>query len=747
MSDVADLYILVIDDNPEIHKDLIKILTKKPMEIAALDALETQIFGGEYKNQITDLPHFVIDTATQGEEGIMRVEEALTNGKKYALAFVDIRMPPGLDGVETIRRLWEIDPDIQAVICTAYSDYTWEETIAALGQKENLLILKKPFDGIAVRQLACALTKKWQLVNDAKQYTHNLKQQIALRTASLEESLSLVKATLESSNEGILVVNNEHAIVDFNQTFLKMWSIPRTLAETKNEGALRQFMFNQLSEPTELFTDVTHLKLNPSNNVDDCLHLRDGKIFEYYTQAQIVKDQTVGLVFNFRDITERAKLERKLEYQASHDALTGLPNRVILLEKIQQAAKVAQQTNHFVAILFLDLDRFKLINDSLTHAAGDELLKVTAQRLQSIMRSQDTLIRLGGDEFIIILTDIAKQEHILNKVQKIRSVFQEPFHIGKRNVLVTASIGISVFPRDGNNPDILLRNADAAMYQAKAQHGNTYQFYTEELNQQSVEKLDHEMRLRAALENNELFLYYQPQIDSKTGRIIAAEALIRWHYSEDTVLLPLDFIPLAEETGLIVSIGEWVLRQACAQNKAWQNAGLPHFRIAVNVTAQQFEHQNMVKLVKDVLRETDLNPKYLELELTENAVISNAKVIEAVSELKSFGVSIAIDDFGTGYSSLSYLRKIPLNRLKIDRSFIQNVQSATDDEVIIRAVIAMAKNLNLDVIAEGVETQYQLNFLKSHDCCDVQGYYFSKPLSSLELAEYLERTKQVMEEV
>lgn len=740
------LRILIIDDNPEIHKDFNKILKMDPTK-SELDEFEEKIFNSVRHDTDTILPQFQIDTASQGQEGFRCVEEALKEGNPYALAFVDIRMPPGWDGIETIKHIWKADPDMQIVICTAYSDYSWEETIDELGQKENLLILKKPFDSVAVRQLACALTKKWQLMQDARSYTTKLRTEVKVQTDSLQKSLSLVKATLESSNDGILVINNEGQIIDYNQKFVTMWQVPRSILTEKNAERLYDFMRDQLESP-ELFSN--HLKeLQVDSNAIriDVIKLKDAKIFEYYTQPQKVQDETVGRVFDFRDITNRIILEKNLEYQATHDVLTGLPNRVLLFDKIKQAMKISAQNHSIFSILFIDLDRFKLINDSLSHAVGDEVLKITSNRLQAAIRAEDTLARLGGDEFIIILSDLANENSILNSVRHLQNVFTNSFSIDGREITMTASIGISIYPKDGTSADLLLRNADAAMYRAKEQHGNSFQFYTDALNVQCLAKLEQEMQLRQAVTNNELFLCYQPQVDIKNGQIVAAEALLRWNHPKKGLLLPLDFIQLAEETGLIVPIGEWVLYQACAQNKAWQDAGLPPIRVAVNVTAQQFIHQNMVELVRKVLDYTKLDPQYLELELTENVILSNSEIIKAVVELKKIGITIAIDDFGTGYSSLSYLKKIPLDRLKIDSSFIQHIKSDTDDEVIIRAVIAIANNLNFKVLAEGVETEDQLNFLRTNACGDVQGFYFSKPLTVTELEYYLRNPSHIKTEI
>ncbi len=748
MSDENPFRIIIIDDNPSIHHDFIKILkTKSPDEIENLSA---ELFGGEGAS--TQFPQFEIDSAAQGKEGVQRIKDALAEGKPYALAFVDIRMPPGWDGIETIKHIWEINKDIQVVICTAYSDYSWEETVKHLGKTDNLLILKKPFDNVSVRQLACALTKKWDLARETKNYTTQLQQQVSDRTMSLQKSLSLLKSTFESSSDAIIVISNDGTIIDYNVKLIEMLQIPSSAFESKSEANFLDYLQVHLKAPDEFLRKMNELRENTSEVDISVIKFKNGKIFECYSQPHKLNNKIVGRILDFRDITKRATLEKKLHHQATHDPLTGLANRIQLLEEVKDAFKLSDKHGSLFSLLFIDFDRFKLINDSLSHQAGDAILKEAATRLQASIRKDDALARLGGDEFVILLKNISTQKEIEEKAEKILSTFHQPFSIADRKITLTASIGISVYPTDGTSVDLLLRNADTAMYRAKAKKGDTYVFYTPTMNSESLAILDQDMELRSALKNNEFFLVYQPQLDLESEKLVAVEALIRWRHPKRGILPPIDFIQTAEETGLIVPIGEWVMRTACAQNKAWQEAGLPPIRVAVNVTAQQFMVNNLVQKVSTVLKETRLDPKYLEIELTENVILSNREIILAVTELKKLGVFIAIDDFGTGYSSLSYLHRIPLDRLKIDSSFIQHIQSANDDEVIIRAIISMAKNLNLEVLAEGVESLDQVNFLKKYECSDVQGYYFSAPLTqediknSLENPDFLKKLKNSLKQ-
>jgi diguanylate cyclase (GGDEF)-like protein/PAS domain S-box-containing protein len=727
--------ILVIDDNPAIHQDFIKILATN--SITELDRLGSQLFETD-KAEIK-LPRFTIDTASQGQEGVELIKKAFQEDHPYSLAFVDIRMPPGWDGVETVKHIWEIDNDIQIVICTAYSDYSWEETVSNLGQSDNLLILKKPFDNVAVRQLACALTRKWQLFQETRAHTLSLKQKISERTLSLQQSLSLVKSTFESSSDGIVVIDNKGGITDYNHKIIELLEIPEAIMARKKEADFLDYLRQQLIEPEKFLKKIKELNDTEAVSIDSVKY-KNGKIFECYTQPHRMDREVIGRILDFRDITSRALLEERLQFQATHDGLTGLPNRIDLLQKINNAITHSRENKTQFALLFLDLDRFKLINDSLSHAVGDLLLQTVAERMQKVIRHGDTLARLGGDEFVILLPVIKEEIDIIAIIHKLVETYEKPLVIEDRHITMSTSIGISIYPKDGLTADILLRNADSAMYRAKDRRGNDFQFYNAEMNKRSLALLEEESEIRNAIANDEFFLVYQPQLDLVDEKLVAVEALLRWRHPTKGILLPIDFIPTAEETGLIVPISEWVLRAACKQNKAWQVAGLPPIRIAVNVTAEQFKLQNISTIIAEILEETQLAPEYLELELTENVIISNVAVMKTVAQLKKLGVSITIDDFGTGYSSMGYLHKIPLDRLKIDSSFIQNIHSAQNDESVVRAVIAMAKSLNMNVLAEGVETEDQLNFLK---CAEVQGFYFSKPLSETEFEHLLKDPAQL----
>ena len=432
----------------------------------------------------------------------------------------------------------------------------------------------------------------------------------------------------------------------------------------------------------------------------------------------------------FIDITERKVAEERVQFLAYYDALTGLPNRALLQDRLSKALASARRRKEKVAILFLDLDRFKDINDSLGHSLGDLLLQNVAERLKRCAREQDTVARLGGDEFLIVLTNVKEIADASVAAERFMDAMTAGFVIQGHSLSISCSVGISMFPEHGTDSEILIKNADAAMYRAKESGRNNFRFFTEDMNAQGVKRLTLENGLRLALEKRELFLVYQPQVDIVSGKIIGLEALLRWQHPTLGLVPPDKFIRIAENCGLIVSIGEWVLRTACSQARKWQDEGIPAVSVAVNVSAVQFRQGGFCELIRRVLHETGLAPQYLELELTEGLLLANADVTFSVlQELKAMGLKLSIDDFGTGYSSLSYLKRFPVSKLKIDRSFVQDVAVNPDDAAITSAIIGMAKSLHLKVIAEGVETEVQMSFLRAHQCDEIQGYYFSRPLA------------------
>ena len=433
---------------------------------------------------------------------------------------------------------------------------------------------------------------------------------------------------------------------------------------------------------------------------------------------------------------ERLAQEEKLVHQAYHDSLTGLPNRAQFAGRLDEMLKRAKRNGAMCAVLFLDLDRFKDVNDSLGHFVGDRLLQRVGERLKRCLREVDIVARHSGDEFVVALPDITRVDQVTITAEKIREVLSDTaYSIDGHQLAVTASIGVSVYPADGGSMVELIKNADAAMYHGKQMGRNNFQFYAADMTAKALAALTMERDLRRALEEEEFFLHYQPQMEIGTGKIVGAEALIRWRHPEKGLVPSLQFIPIAEERGLIVSIGDWVLREACRQNREWQKAGLPQFPVAVNLSALQFRQSDLPKRVARFLKDSNLAPEHLELELTESAVMREPEAaVATMRQLKSVGLKLSLDDFGTGYSSLSYLKRFPLDKIKVDQSFVRGLPSDPDDLAIASAILAMAKALRLRTIAEGVEKNEQLEFLRSQDCDEIQGYLVSKPLPAADFA-------------
>jgi diguanylate cyclase (GGDEF)-like protein len=459
----------------------------------------------------------------------------------------------------------------------------------------------------------------------------------------------------------------------------------------------------------------------------------------YHTLSPIIEDgKVIEIVGSSIDMTDYKKAQEQVKFLAYYDSLTGLPNRVLFNDRLDLAISHSKRNNQMLSIMFIDLDRFKDINDTMGHTTGDLLLKEVAERLKNAVRDDDTVARMGGDEFALIFTDIDQENHIVRIAENIMSVFTSAFVVNGHEFYITPSAGISIYPNDGQQTELLLKNADMAMYRAKEFGKNNYQFFTSSMNEKAIKRLEMERSLRKALEREEFILYYQPQVDISTGKIVGCEALIRWNNPELGLVSPGEFIPLAEETGLIIPMGEWVLREACNQLKKLHQGGYEGLRMSVNISAKQFEQQDLPGIINDVLLETGIESKYLELEITESTIMKSTDRTTGILErLKGMGIRISIDDFGTGFSSLGYLQRFSADILKIDQSFIRNIPLSSNDEAIVTAIINMAHVLSLNVIAEGVETEEQLTFLKKVKCNEIQGYYISRPLPKAEFMKLL----------
>jgi diguanylate cyclase (GGDEF)-like protein/PAS domain S-box-containing protein len=558
-----------------------------------------------------------------------------------------------------------------------------------------------------------------------------------------EESLlfktTLLEAQSETTIDGILAVDESDHIILVNKQFGLHFEMPDEVLSSGDDRVLRKYVIGQVEFPDAFTERVEYLYSHRDEKSRDEFRLKNGKTFDRYSAPLVdSKGQYRGRIWYFRDITDRKTAEERIQYLAYYDALTGLPNRTLLLDRLVHALAGARRQKDKVALLFLDLDRFKNVNDSFGHSLGDLLLQEVAKRLKRWVREQDTVARLGGDEFLIVLSGVKDIADAAIAAGRLMDILIAEFVVQGHTLGMTCSLGISIFPEHGEDGETLIKNADTAMYSAKEHGRNNFRFYTEEMNAQVMEQLTLENSLRHAIEKKELYLIYQPQMDIGTGRITGLEALLRWQHPELGLVLPDKFIGIAEHSGLILRIGEWVVRTACSQARKWQDEGLLTMPVAVNVSAVQFRQEDFSKLIGRVLLETGLASQYLELELTESLLLSYADVTFSVlQELKAMGLKLAIDDFGTGYSSLSYLKRFPISKLKIDRSFIRDVALNPDDAAITTAIIAMAKQLKLKVIAEGVEDEAQMSFLRENHCDEIQGYYFCKPLVVDAVADFL----------
>ncbi|WP_134702248.1 EAL domain-containing protein [Ammoniphilus sp. YIM 78166] len=551
-----------------------------------------------------------------------------------------------------------------------------------------------------------------------------------------EEKLHLYSRIFENTSEGIIITDTKGTILWVNPAFtLTTGYLPEEAIGRKPS------MLSSTQHGTEFYIEMwTTIYEKGSWQGEIWNRRKSGEVYPEWLSINTVRDENGNItnyVGMFSDITERKKSEEHLKFLAHYDVLTELPNRFLFHDRLSQALLQAQRVGRQVAVMFLDLDRFKWINDTYGHGVGDQLLQSVAARLKKCVRKSDTVARLGGDEFTVLLSNILEAKDAAKVAEKIFHAFSTPFQLDEQEFFITTSIGISVYPEDGVDLETLIKNADAAMYCAK-EIGNTYQFFEPEMKKATTEKILLENSLHKALERGEFMVYYQPQIDVHSRKIMSMEALLRWNHPELGIVSPTQFIPLAEETGLIVPIGEWIIETVCRQNKAWQSQGFQPLKIAVNLSPRQLIDKFLPSTIARILRHSGLDPAYLELEITEgislNHIDSNIKTI---NEIRKLGVTVSIDDFGTGYSSLSYLKKYPVDRLKIDRSFVKDIIHDPRNAAIARAIIEMAHGLNLKVIAEGVETEEELKFFVDNQCDAVQGYFFCKPMPVYEVEKKL----------
>ena len=736
MNKLDNRRILFVDDTPAIHEDFRKILATDTAA-SSLDEDEAMLFGATARAAAT---RFEMDSAFQGAEALDKVREAQQAGRPYAMAFVDMRMPPGWDGVETVEHLWREDPRLQVVFCTAYSDHSWKDVLERLEVRDRLLILKKPFDAIEVYQFANALTTKWKMA-----------EQAAFKMNSLEQAVE--ERTRELSNANIIVQNSpvilyrlrgepSFPLIYVSHNIIKLGYDPQSLV-TSPDWARRLIFHDDLPKVGDAMARVLE-KDAEGASIEFRLCAGDQSLRWVENRYVPVRDsegrlvEVEGIVI---DITERKAAEEKIALLARTDALTGLANRATFLERLHQSFAAAKRGAMPFAVLYLDLDKFKPVNDTLGHPIGDLLLKDVALRLKDCVRETDLVARLGGDEFAVLQGEMKEFASAGELASKFLGVLGRPFVLNGNEVNISASIGICPFGAGVADADAMLVQADLALYRSKEEGRNQYHFHSADLDHAVLDRVTLAGELVRAIEGNELELQYQPQIELSSRKIVGMEALIRWNHPTRGVLAPAVFIPIAERTGTIVALGRWVLDQACRQMRVWHDAGHAPRVVAINVSLHQLNRgREFVRDVTETLAKWGLAASTLELDVTE-ATLAQLKWTqnEVLPQLRELGVKVAIEGFGSEYSSFDYVKEYRVNHLKIAPSYI-NKSPTIDPEnaAAIRAILSFARDLGIGVIAQGVETAQQSDLLAQADSTtQAQGFHYSKAVDATTAGELL----------
>jgi diguanylate cyclase (GGDEF)-like protein/PAS domain S-box-containing protein len=662
-------------------------------------------------------------TAEQGLERLLRTAEEPGRAKHgIAAILLDLALPNS-SGTETFDRFLAAAPQCPILVLCSGSDEETAKEAVKRGAQDYLL--KGHLDAYLLPKALCNMIKR------------------ATNAEALFEEQERARVTLNSIGDAVMTSDVWGRVTYLNSVANELTGWSGDEAKGRPLEEVFRIVDATTREPTPNPMLMAIAQNETVGLTPNCLLVRrDGVEFSIEDSAAPIHDRrgtVTGAVMVFRDVTTSQALSRRMAYLAQHDGLTNLPNRTLLNDRLDQAISLADRHGGQLALLYLDLDRFKHVNDSLGHAIGDRLLQSVGERLTHCVRRTDTVSRQGGDEFVVLLADIAHAPDAGISAAKILEALRAPHVIGEHSLHATASIGIATYPGDGTDPEILHRNADSAMYHAKKEGRDNYQFFTDDMNTLAVERQSVEAGLRTALERQEFELRYQPKISIATGAIVGVEALVRWRHPQRGLMTPAEFIPIAEETGLIVPMGRWILREACRQARAWQDAGLPPLSVAINVSAVELRGTDFVAGVQAILAETGLDPRYLELELTETfLMLDTVATVDVLRALKALGVSLALDDFGTGYSSLSNLQKFPINTLKIDRSFVRDMTTDAGDASIVEAVLAMGRSLKMNVVAEGIEARHQLAYLRQHQCPQGQGFYFSRPVAATEFGSLVE---------
>ena len=737
MDNLENRRVLFVDDMAAIHEDFRKILSKDSAE-SDLEAAEAALLGATRDAASVE---FDMDSAFQGQEALDKVRAALNENRPYAMAFIDMRMPPGWDGVETVERLWAEDPRLQVVFCTAYSDYSWKEVLTRLDVRDRLLILKKPFDAIEVYQLANALTTKWGMTEQAAFKMSRLEQAVEARTRELSNANIIVQNSPvilyrlrgEPSFPLIYVSHNITKLGHDPSTLVASSNWASSLIYAEDRPKVGEAMARMLEKGAE------------GASIEFRLCARDGSLHWVENRYVPVRNkegrliEVEGIVI---DITERKAAEEKIALLARTDGLTGLANRSTFLERLQQIFAAAKRGAVPFAVLYLDLDKFKPVNDTFGHPTGDLLLREVGRRLKSCIRETDLIARLGGDEFAVLQSEVKEPAAAGELAARIQAELCRPYVLGDNEAHISVSIGICPFGAGIVDADAMLAQADLALYRSKEEGRNQYHFHSQDLDQEVLERVTLGGELLRAIDAHELEVQYQPQVELASGKIIGMEALVRWNHPTRGLLAPGVFIPIAEKTGIIVPLGHWVLDQACRQMKTWRDTGVAPPVVAVNLSLHQLKHgQALIRDVAETLAVWELPPSALEFDVTE-ATLAQLKWTQndVLPQLRALGVKIAIDGFGSEYSSFDYIKEYRVNHLKIAPSYIKESAIDSDDAAAMRAILAFARDMGIAVIAQGVETEQQSALLQLTDSATQgQGFHFSKAVSAAEASELLRR--------
>lgn len=721
--------ILIIDDNPAIHADFKKILDGE--QGTSVDEAATMFLGSAAPVQRQSQRKFELGFALQGMAGVEMVREALNRNAPYALAFVDMRMPPGCDGLATIEALWEVSPDLQVVICSAYSDHSWSDIQDRLGVTDQLLILKKPFDSSEVSQIAVAMAEKWRLTRE-------------MRKSELERAKRLQDA------EETVVKNSRHLEMATSLAGLGYCSFDFSNERFSASGRTFEILGvapNTIQTPAEFFKTLHEFERPRVQKLLDAAVQGNAEMEcktivvrpdseERHIQVRVtsepVRSRSASSLFCvIQDVTESERALSAVRYASTHDSLTSLPNRVEFNSQLASALKHRKRTDAATGLVLLDADRFKSVNDTYGHPTGDAFLKEVAARLQKTIREVDTVARLGGDEFAIVQVGPKEPKDTISMLNRIFEEFRKPFELDGQTIFASLSAGIALAPENGDDAESLMKAADLALYRAKQDGRGTYRFFDREMDKSMQARRIIEKELLPALEHDQYRVFYQPIVESETERIVGMEALIRWMHPERGQVPPCDFVEIAEDTGLIVQIGHWVLHQACKDAATWPD----HVSVSVNVSAVQFKKGDLFGSVSQALEKSGLRPERLELEITETVLLNaTQETINRLHSLRDLGVRIAMDDFGIGHSSLSYLQSFPFDKLKLDRSFLLESDRKLESKAIIKAVAGLGSALEMYTCAEGVETREHFERVRDAGYSHVQGYLFGKPASNADMA-------------